>query len=183
MADCTFNWPKRGKCTLEEKDAFGKLCEKHKLEYDENLNSTSGQVTCNEKSKKHTNQTAREGYVAKAVREFYSDLKNVKHDDSNLKSAIFIGKRCYEQVTESKKSVQINVEPSKSKYRKAGSGRKTTILDVRDTLFDWFVDIRGTVKACLLRKMFKTQCKIFYEQWLLQQSSKVLEDKKIVFSN
>ena len=168
MADRTFNWANRGKCTLDERDALGKLSGKHKLEYDEKLNSTSGQVTYNEKSKKHTNQTEREGYVAKAVTEFYSDLKDVKHDDSNLKSAIYLRKRCYEQVTQSKKSVEINIEPSKSKYRKAGGGRKATIFDVRDTLFDWFVNIRGTLKACLLRKMFKTKCKIFYEQWLLQ---------------
>ena len=40
------------------------------------------------KRKKHTNQTPQEGYVAKAVREFYSDLKDVKHDDSNLKAAV-----------------------------------------------------------------------------------------------
>ena len=96
MADRTFNRAKRGKYTLEEKNALGKLCEKYKLEYDEKLNSTSGQITYNEKRKKHTNQTPREVYVAKAVREFYSDLKDVKHDDSNLKAAICLGKRCYE---------------------------------------------------------------------------------------
>ena len=31
--------------------------------------------------KKHANQTPLEWYVAKAVREFCSDLKDVKHDD------------------------------------------------------------------------------------------------------
>ena len=145
MADRKFNCDERGKYTLEEKDGLGKLCEKYKLEYDEKLNSTSGQVTYNEKRKKHTNQTPREGYVAKAVREFYSDLKDVMHDDSNLKAAICLGKICYEQVIESKESGEINVEPSKSKYRKAGAGRNTTIPDVRDAIFDWFIDIRGTL--------------------------------------
>ena len=180
MADRKFNRAERGKYTLEEKDGLGKLCEKYKLEYDEKLNSTSGQVTYNEKRKKHTNQTPREGYIAKAVREFHSDLKDVKHDDSNLKAAICLGKRCYEQVIESKESGEINVETSKSKYRKAGGGEKKTIPDVRDALFDWFIDIRGTLKARLPRKMFKTQCKIFYELWLAQQSKEVPEDKKIL---
>ena len=96
MADRTFNRAKRGKYTLEEKDALGKLCEKYELEYDEKMNSTSGQITYNEKRKKHTNQIPWEGYVAKAVREFYSDLKDVKQDYSNLKAAICLGKRCYE---------------------------------------------------------------------------------------
>ena len=38
MADHTFNHAERGKYTLEEKDAPGKMCEKYKLEYDEKLN-------------------------------------------------------------------------------------------------------------------------------------------------
>ena len=38
MADHTFNHAERGKYTLEEKDALGKMCEKYKLEYDEKLN-------------------------------------------------------------------------------------------------------------------------------------------------
>ena len=133
--------------------------------------------------KKHTNQTPRKGYVAKAVRECYSDFKDVKHDDSNLKAAICLGKRCYEQVIESKESGEINVELFKWKYCKAGGGRKTTIPDVRDALFNWFTDIRGILKARLLRNMFKTQRKIIYEQWLAQQSKEVPEEQKIVFSN
>ena len=44
---------------------------------------------------------------------------------------------------------------------KAIGEQKTTISDVRDALFYWFVDIRGTLKARLPRKMFETQCKIF----------------------
>ena len=48
------------------------------------------------------------------------------------------------------------VGPSKSKYRKPGAGRRTNIPDVREALFDWFIDIRNTLKARLPRKMFKT---------------------------
>ena len=66
---------------------------------------------------------------------------------------------------------------------KAIGERKTTISDVRDALFYWFVDIRGTLKAHLPRKMFETQCKIFQEQQPAQQSKEVPENKKIVFSN
>ena len=182
MTDRKFSRAERGKYSLEEKEVLGKLCEKYKLEFDEKVKSTSKQVNYNEKRKKHTNQTPREGYVAKAVRKFYEDLKNAKHNDRNLEAAIKLGKRCYQQITESKGEVTID-EPSKSKYRRVGGGRKKTIPDVREALFDWFIDIRGTLKAHLPRKMFKTQCKIFYDQWLAQQPEEVPEDKKIVFSN
>ena len=50
-------------------------------------------------------------------------------------------------------------------------------------MYDWFIDIRSSLKARLTKSMFKAQCKIFYEQWLSQQEKEVPEEKKIVFSN
>ena len=58
MADRKCNHAERGKYTLEEKDGLGKLYEKYKLEYDENLNSTSGQVTYNEEEEAHKSNTS-----------------------------------------------------------------------------------------------------------------------------
>ena len=74
-------------------------------------------------------KTPRVGHV---VLEFYPDLKEVKHDDPGLQSAVKLRKRCYEQVidNERKKSGGIDVEPSKSKYWKPGGGRKITIPNV-----------------------------------------------------
>ena len=50
-------------------------------------------------------------------------------------------------------------------------------------MYDWFIDIRPSLKGRLTKSMFKAQCKIFYEQWLSQQEKEVPEEKKIVFSN
>ena len=77
------------------------------------------------------------------------------------------------------------MEPNcrKSKYGKEWGGRKVTIPNVHEALFEWFVDVRGTLKARLPQKMFKAQCKILYDQWLAQQPSKIRDDKKIFFSN
>ena len=36
---------------------------------------------------------------------------------------------------------------SKPKYRKKRGGRKVTIPNVREALFEWFVDVRGTLKT------------------------------------
>ena len=67
MSDRKYSRAERGKFSLEEKDALGKLCEKYKLEFDEKAKSTLEQVKYNEKRKKHTNQLPREGYVARAT--------------------------------------------------------------------------------------------------------------------
>ena len=36
-------------------------------------------------------------FLATAVREFYSDLADVKHDDNNLSKALKFVKRCHEK--------------------------------------------------------------------------------------
>ena len=88
-------------------------------------------------------------------------------------------KRCYEQVIDNERSGEIHVNPFKLKYREAGGGMKITIPDVRQALSEWFVDIRGTLKIRLPRKMFKTQCKLFYDQWLTQQDEVIPGEKKL----
>ena len=138
------------------KNIPGKICEKCELEYDKKLKSPSGQVAYNEKRKKHTNQTPWEEYVAKAVREFCSDIKDVKHDDSNLKAAICLGTRWFKKVIKSKESGEINVELSKSKYRKAAGGRKTTFSDARDVLDDYSVHLMPEFKETLLKRGYVT---------------------------
>ena len=64
-------------------------------------------------------------------------------------------------------------EKSKKKFRKPGGGRKTRVTNVRDSLFEWFVDVRTSLKARLLRKMFLLKCKELYTAWLGQQSDVV----------
>lgn len=65
--------------------------------------------------------------------------------------------------------------------RKIRSGRKITIPDKQHVLFDWFVDICGTLKAQLPTKMFKAQCKSFCDQWLTQQDE-VIHGEKLLSS-
>ena len=65
-----------------------------------------------EKRRKHVKTLPRGGYVARAAREFYSDLKNVKHDNPTLTKAIKLGKRCLNQVEADENAV--TAPPSKS---------------------------------------------------------------------
>ena len=114
--------------------------------------------------RKHTKKAPHEGFIARAVSEFYDDLKDVKHDDPKFTAAVKLGKRCHQNLIEREEAGEI-MEPtcSKSKYRNKGGGRKVTIPKVREALFEWFVGVRGILKARLPRKMFKAQCKILYD--------------------
>ena len=165
MSEGKFARAERGKFSLKENEDLGKLCKGYKEEYDATVASNTNNVNYNDKMMKHTKMV---GYITKDVREFYADLKNAKHNDPNLTSAVKLGKRCLDQVIKSETEI---LEPAtKSKFRQPGGGRKATIPDVRQSLYDWFLDARGTLKARLPRSMFKSQCKLFYEQWMSQQS-------------
>ena len=50
-------------------------------------------------------------------------------------------------------------------------------------MYDWFIDVRLTLKARLPKKMFKAQCKVFYQRCLSEQEEPVPKEKRIVFSN
>ena len=117
--------------------------------------------------------------MARAVREFYSDLKDVKHNDPDLSNALKLGKRCLDSL----EATDFIEPPTKVKFRQAGGGRKKSVPEVRDAMYHWFIDIRSGLKARLPKSMFNAHCQIFYEQWLLQQEKEVPEEKGIMFSN
>ena len=149
-----------------------------------NLRIQQRKLTITKKLEKLQKKPPREGFIAQAVREFYDDLKDVKHDAPKFTAAVKLGKRCHQNLIEREESGEImELTCSKSKYRKEGDDRKVTIPNICEALLEWFVDVRGTLKARLPRKTFKAQYKILYDQWLAQQPSEIPDDKKIVFFN
>ena len=103
----------------------------------------------------------------------------MKHNDPDLSNALKLGKRCLDSL----EANDFTEPPTKVKFLQAGGGRKKSVPEVRKAMYDWFIDIRSSLKARLPKSMFKVQCKVFYEQWLSQQEKEVPEEKKIVFSN
>ena len=80
--------------------------------------------------KKHTKPIPRQRYIARAVRDFYPDLRNVKHNDPNLQAAVKLGKRCHEPLLNSESTCEINVGVKRK-------GEKTTVpVDEGQELFD-----------------------------------------------
>ena len=59
----------------------------------------------------------RQGVLATAVREFYSDLADPKHDDNNLSKALKFTKRCHEKYLNDK---FVDEEPSNKRLRESG---------------------------------------------------------------
>ena len=153
---------KNDKYSLVEKDELGKLCKKYKDKYDAKVDGYKKQVNRNKKLKKHTKKLPREGYLACVVREYYPDLQGLKHDDPILVKTVKLGKRCYDKVVEGEN--EVTERPSKSKFRQPGDGRKVVAPTVREALYEWFIDVRGSLQARLPRSLFKSQAKFFYDQ-------------------
>ena len=63
-----------------------------------------------------------------------------------------------------------------------GDGRKARALEVREGLFQWFVDLSTSLKAVLQKALFLLQAKTFYADWL-QQHPDTPEEEQLKFSN
>lgn len=66
------------------------------------------------------------------------------------------------------------------KSRAAGAGRKVKAPEVRVLLFNWFVDVRESLKGRLPRRLFKLKAQQLYAEWLIQNP--VPEQEKLKFS-
>ena len=74
-----------------------------------------------------------------------------------------------------------NEEPSKKKFRQEGGRRKCKAPKVRQAMFEWFVNVRGTLKGRLLIKMFRSKCLTVYDEWLKQQPQLIPENEQLKF--
>ena len=166
------------KFSLNEKKELAELVEKYKVKYDKEVETLKGQTTYDFRTKKHVPKKPKQGFLATAVREFYSDLTDVRHNDPNLLSAIKLAKRCHDKLVDGGFD---NEEPSKKRFRMEGGGRKCKAPEVRQAMFEWFVNVRGSLKGRLLVKMFRSKCVQVYDEWLKQQPEPIPENERLKF--
>ena len=76
------------KYPLAEKKGTWELIVKYKEDYDRELKNLESKTHYDYKRKKHLPMKLKQGFLATALREFYTDLSKVNHDDSNLVKAL-----------------------------------------------------------------------------------------------
>ena len=149
------------KYSLEEKNALAILIEKHKNEFDAECERLKGKKHWDSKRKRHVESFPQQGYIAKAVREFYSDLKTAKNSDRDFDCAVKMAQRCFESLK--RRQLEPDAGPAKKKFRQSGGGRKSKAPELRDELFQWFLDVRGALKGRLPKSMFVSKCHELYD--------------------
>ena len=85
------------------------------------------------------------GFIAKAVRQFYGDLKDAKNNDVDFVRAVKLASRSYNEID----SLRDPSSCPPKKVRAQGAGRKRKAPEVRISLFNWFIDVRETLKGRL----------------------------------
>ena len=90
----------------------------------------------------------------------------MKHDDNNLSEALKFAKRYHEKYLNDE---LVDEEPSKKRLRESGGGKKCKTPEVREAMFECFINVRGVLKGHLPIKMFRSKCQQVYDEWLNQQ--------------
>ena len=177
--------PKRffsnNKYTLQEKRvlaAFVFACKKH---FDEKGPTKKW----DQKKRKIVETNPSVGFVSKAVREYYSDMKTKKSTDPEFLKAKSYARRCFETYgdAESLDDLASREEPAKKRFRAEGAGRKPQAPEFRDQLFEWFIDVRTGLKGRLPKKIFVTKAQELYHAWLNRQPEKIPEENQLKFQN
>ena len=91
------------------------------------------------------------GFYLKAVREFYTDMKDVPNDHPDFQRAIKVATRAFENIADLRDPATRSIK----KARFSGSGRKRKAPKICFTLFSCFVNVREGLKRRLPKRLFK----------------------------
>ena len=179
---------KRNQYSLKQKEEIGKLALKYKQEYEEKIKEQKSlPKVWDSRRKKMISRVSTQtggGFLAKAAREVFPELKEVKHDHPELQNAVKLAKRALEILEKKTTEDDDDSQPSSSKKRcrEEGGGRKKKVPGVRLALFDWFIDVRGSLKGRLPIKLFRAKAIALHEEWLKTQDEQTKEKSDITFS-
>ncbi|CAL4062693.1 unnamed protein product [Meganyctiphanes norvegica] len=173
---------KYGRYSQEEKEKLTDVVENYKVEYEKEIEEKNKLPKhWDAKRKKFVKQSVKGGYMARAIRELYPSLANVQNDDPKFQRAIGVARRALKSRQNKRKRKSIAAGSNK-KFRGPGGGRKVKAIEVRQAAFDWFVDIRSTLKGRLPINIFREKCMELYELWLANQTEEIKAEDRPKFS-
>lgn len=147
---------------MEERHALGQLVSECKDTYEKALKESK---LVRNKNGKWVSSVPRDGFISKAVRLFYENLRNKDSDEQIFTNAYHLARRCLKEY----KETDYLEEPDRKRRRKVGGGRKKKAPEVREALYEWFIDVRGVLKARLPIRFLILKAKELHCAWLEQQ--------------
>ena len=177
MATRVFKKP-RGTDNLysnDEKLQLAELVAKRKEEYDAEVMREKSRYYA--KRKKHVQVKPSSGFIARAVREFYTDLAEAKNEDSEFCKVVKLASQCLNE-TDQLRDLSICAP---TKKRALVGGCKSKSMEVRHALFTWLFDVRESLKGRLPHIMFKLKTNEWYDEWLHENPTP--ESERLKFGN
>ena len=92
------------------------------------------------------------------MRAIFNDLKDKESDDADFRSAKKFVTRCLEKFDN--KDFEIEGNNSTKNYRRMVAGPPTKAVELRQSMFDYFIDVRCSLKGRLPRELFGTYCQL-----------------------
>ena len=114
----------RSSYSNQEKLELAELVEKLKEEYDLEVEKNKGKTKYDYKRKCHVPIKPSTGFIAKAVRQFYADLKHAKNIEVDFVRAVKLASRSYSEID----SIRDPSSGPPKKVRAQGAGRKRKAL-------------------------------------------------------
>ena len=67
-------------------------------------------------------------------------------------------------------------------FRESGGGRSSKALEVREAMFEWFINVKRVLKGRLAIKIFRSKCEHAYSDRLKQQLELISEEEHLKLS-
>ena len=117
----------------------------------------------NEKKRRWVHPFTQTGYIQPFVRSYFADMKTENCNSKEFRSATKFVSRCLEKFEKGEFNIERN--DSKNKFRLIGAGPPKRAIEVRIALFDYFIDVRSTLKGRFPKFMSIVKAKEIYNTY------------------
>ena len=131
----------------------------------------------NAKRRKWVHPFTQIGYIQPTIKEVFKDLTDEPSDSKDFKSAAKFVSRCLEKLEKGEFDLEENC--CKSEYRVMGASPQKKPLKVRYALFDYFIDIRYSLKGRLPQYFLFSKTKQLYGECCFLRAEAGEELKKL----
>ena len=116
--------------------------------------------------------------MAKSVRTYFGgNLRNALNTDKKFRAALEVARRSYDNYLSDESG-----ETKAKRCRREGAGRKQKAPEIREELFQFFVDIRCCFKGRLPKSLLLLKARELYANYL-RQNPEPDPEKQLKFSN
>ena len=171
-------WNTKNKFNLQDQKRIGVKVNERKRKYEEDKkNPAINKAVCNARQRKWVHPFTQRGYIQPTVTGVFKDLTDELRDSKYFKSATKFVSHCLEKLEKGEFDLEENC--CRNKYCVTGADPPKKALEVQYTLFDYFIDIRYSLKGRLPQHILLSKAKQLYEEYCILKVEASEEPEKL----